>query len=176
MGEPRAAALSRVQVVGIGTVIEPGYVWRPEREVYKNTVSVQWTDTTKRTLDSPVTSWFGSTVAKVPGDLYQRITAPEAIDDGPVVSPSAVSREPITLLELDKRGISVLLPYSGETFSIPPNVFIVATMNTADRSIRLLDAALRRRFAFIELLEDSASGTPFRVDRQSSTGSIIVDA
>ena len=298
------------QVVGIGTVTEPGYVWHPERQVYKNTVSVQWTDTTERTLDPPVTSWFGSTVAKVPGDLYQRIIAAAAADGGPVMSHPAVSPEPlleeirsalqrrgqvvlygppgtgkthaarrlavwwllsrasapeaswilgdrealaehehilstaraggvpqlsmitfhpsysyedfvegykprptdgrgglelelrdgifkriceaaasdprpylllideinrgnipkifgelITLLELDKRGISVLLPYSGETFSIPPNVFIVGTMNTADRSIRLLDAALRRRFAFLELLPDPEVLQGATVDR-----------
>jgi 5-methylcytosine-specific restriction enzyme B len=298
------------QVVGIGTVIEPGYLWRPERGVYKNTVSVQWTDTTERTLDPPVTSWFGSTVAKLPGDLYQRIIAAGATNGEPAVSRPAVSPEPvlpdilsglqrrgqvvlygppgtgktyaarrfavwwllsragaaeaswilgdrealaerehilstarasgvpqlsmitfhpsysyedfvegykprptdgrgglelelrdgifkricraaatdprpyllvideinrgnvpkifgelITLLELDKRGISVLLPYSGETFSIPPNVFILGTMNTADRSIRLLDAALRRRFAFIELLPDPEVLQGAAVDR-----------
>jgi 5-methylcytosine-specific restriction protein B len=296
------------QVVGIGTVIEPGYVWRPEREVYKNTVSVQWTDITERTLDPPVTSWFGSTVAKVPGDLYQRIIAPDGTDGGPPPPPvgpepvlleilsglqrrgqvvlygppgtgktyaarrfavwwllgragapeaswilgdraalakrehilttvgtdgvpqlSMISFHPsysyedfvegykprptdgrgglelelrdgifkricqaaatdprpyllvideinrgnvpkifgelITLLELDKRGVSVLLPYSGETFSIPSNVFIIGTMNTADRSIRLLDAALRRRFAFIELLPDPEVLQGAAVDR-----------
>jgi 5-methylcytosine-specific restriction enzyme B len=297
------------QVVGIGTVTEPGYVWRPDRQIYKNTVSVQWTDTTERTLDPPVTGWFGSTVAKVPGDLYQRIMAAGAADGGLVVLHPAVSPDPvleeirsalqrrgqaviygppgtgkthaarrfavwwllsrasapeaswilgdraalaerehtlsartggipqlslvtfhpsysyedfvegykprptngrgglelelrdgifkricraaasdprpylllideinrgnvpkifgelITLLELDKRGISVVLPYSGETFSIPPNVFIVGTMNTADRSIRLLDAALRRRFAFIELLPDPEVLQGAAVDR-----------
>ncbi|WP_080510224.1 McrB family protein [Halorubrum distributum] len=62
--------------------------------------------------------------------------------------------EIITLLEKDKRGQERFLSHSGAKFTIPENVFIIATMNTADQSISKLDAALRRRFAAISLSPD----------------------
>jgi 5-methylcytosine-specific restriction protein B len=62
--------------------------------------------------------------------------------------------ELLAVMEKGKRGKQVLLPLSGEPFAVPKNIYIIGTMNTADRSIALLDAALRRRFGFIELLPE----------------------
>ena len=64
---------------------------------------------------------------------------------------SKIFGELFMLIESDKRGIQLQLLYSDEKFAIPKNVYIIGMMNTADRSLAMLDYALRRRFAFYEM-------------------------
>lgn len=64
---------------------------------------------------------------------------------------SKIFGELFMLIENDKRGNALQLLYSGDKFSVPPKLYIIGMMNTADRSLAMLDYALRRRFAFFEM-------------------------
>jgi 5-methylcytosine-specific restriction endonuclease McrBC GTP-binding regulatory subunit McrB len=98
---------------------------------------------------------------------------------------SAIFGELITLIESDKRsganeGLSVVLPYSKKPFSVPSNIHILGTMNTADRSVEALDTALRRRFSFVEMppkydlkeLEQQVAGVQLSALLQTINGRI----
>jgi len=69
---------------------------------------------------------------------------------------SKIFGELITIIENDKRGDEVTLSYSGKKFSVPENVYVIGTMNTADQSLTQIDAALKRRFSTVEVMPNSS--------------------
>lgn len=91
---------------------------------------------------------------------------------------SKIFGELFMLIESDKRGSKLQLLYSRELFHVPSNVFLVGMMNTADRSLAMLDYALRRRFAFVELRPafDSERFAEYRASLENPRFDVLVRA
>ena len=84
---------------------------------------------------------------------------------------SKIFGELLVLIEKDYRGVEATLAYNGEAFSVPKNLYLIGMMNTADRSLAMIDYALRRRFSFFEMLPgfDSAGFIEYQNGLNSDT-------
>uniref|UniRef100_UPI003AF1AEB9 AAA family ATPase n=1 Tax=Slackia isoflavoniconvertens TaxID=572010 RepID=UPI003AF1AEB9 len=180
IGDIVLSCYSATTVDAIGVVI--GEVeWRDERDHFKRQRDVKWI---AKGIAFDIVEEFGlptmtlSTVYRLKLDEADvlkiieqtggedlRMTVPNdkpyifIIDEINRGNISKVFGELITLIEPSKRAgqpgqQSAILPYTKQPFSVPANVTIIGTMNTADRSIALMDTALRRRFRFVEMMPD----------------------
>jgi 5-methylcytosine-specific restriction protein B len=156
-------------------VVRGGYEYKEAYEEYPHVRPVEWLDRseheiyqmngaknlTRKTLYSltrvPLEDFLGLLPASA-GDPEPHVLIIDEINRGNL---SRIFGELVTLLESDKRKgeqneMSVTLPYSQDRFSLPSNLYVLGTMNTADRSIALVDVALRRRFDFEEMMPDAS--------------------
>jgi len=156
-------------------IVDGDYEYIPEEKGvfrYSHYRKVKWL---YKDLDIPVKEFYEATFSQqsIYGMYHQKINKAFFTDKETIKKPirknhvliideinrgnvSQIFGELITLIEEDKREgnrneMSVTLPYSKEKFSVPSNLYIIGTMNTADRSVEALDTALRRRFSFIEM-------------------------
>ena len=90
---------------------------------------------------------------------------------------SKIFGELLMLIEKDYRGQTVTLPYSGRSFTVPKNLYIIGMMNTADRSLAMIDYALRRRFSFIDMKPgfDTDGFKEYMSSKGSSTMKALVE-
>jgi 5-methylcytosine-specific restriction protein B len=165
---------SRTTIRAIG-VVTGVYEYKGEEDGYHHTRPVRWLDQQVREIWelNGNTQLVEETIYELwrimPSKLAMLLPdSPHSNNEEPYVliideinrgNISRIFGELITLLEPDKRlgapnELSVRLPYSKKTFAVPSNLYIIGTMNTADRSIALLDVALRRRFEFEEMMPD----------------------
>lgn len=87
---------------------------------------------------------------------------------------SKIFGELLMLMEKDYRGDKITLAYSGKPFSVPKNLYLIGIMNTADRSLAMIDYALRRRFSFFEI-EPGFTSSGF-TQYQKELGNAVFDA
>ena len=180
IGDVIFSCYSASTIDAIGIVVGD-YEWHPEYKHYCRLRKVKWLvkDIRENILD--ITRGTAMTLASVyrlssitPSDVYRILEKHESavtsvparkenhvfiIDEINRGNISKIFGELITLIEPSKRigkeeGMQVILPYSQKPFGVPSNVYIIGTMNTADRSIATIDTALRRRFTFKEMLPD----------------------
>ena len=131
--------------------ITHGRVFELDRRVW-NTLKAHWQGENRQPNNAPAHVPQAEAL-NPPTQTQPYVLIIDEINRGNV---SRIFGELITLIEPDKRdgqpeALSVCLPYSKETFSVPNNVYLIGTMNTADRSLAGLDIALRRRFSFVEM-------------------------
>ena len=181
IGDIVLSCYSATTIDAIG-VITGDYEWHDEYQHYKRLRNVKWivknikenimdiTDGTTMTLSS-VYRFANITlddVLKIVEKYTLEETVSEISEDNYVFIIDEINRgniskifgELITLIEPSKRlgsreEMTAVLPYSAKPFGVPNNVYIIGTMNTADRSIATIDTALRRRFYFKEMLPNS---------------------
>ncbi len=180
IGDIVLSCYSATTIDAIG-VVTGEYEWHDEYSQYKRLRKVNWLvkgirqDITEINNGSALTlssvyklnvslsdvmdiiSENAPTVTEVEDQKKHYVFVIDDINRGTI---SKIFGELITLIETSKRlgqseGMRAKLPYSQKLFGVPDNVFIIGTMNTADRSIATIDTALRRRFRFKEMMPDS---------------------
>ncbi len=174
------------QTIRMIGVIKAGYRYE-KQYTYKHRRSVEWFKELNYPIDINKYNGYKNMTLKT---IYQlsRISVPDVLEmitvnslvkqnteDKKEIKPyymivdeinrgniAKIFGELITLIEQDKRGkLKVVLPYSKKEFTVPGNLVIIGTMNTADRSIAAIDTALRRRFTFVELEPDASVITKY---------------
>lgn len=178
IGDIVLSCFTNTTIDAIG-VVTGDYEWHDEYDQYKRLRNVRWL---VKGIQEDITSinngkvmtlssvyWMSVSFADVMKIVakYSKADTGKPSDDNYVFIIDEINRgniskifgELITLIEPTKRigqkeGMTVKLPYSQSSFGVPNNVYLIGTMNTADRSIATIDTALRRRFQFVEMQPD----------------------